>query len=194
VPLGFGRVYVEIPGKLDGEAWLAGLNAGRSFVTTGPMLLATVNGKPAGQKISVGPDASRNYRVQVECHSPHPFDSVEIIVNGEVARGIDVQTRRTDPGANAFNIDATIEISGSSWIAVRVFTTLPNGRVRFAHSSPVHIDIRGRPLRPRKVEVEYLAGRVRKQIERSTGTLPPAAIAEYRKALAAYERLLPTAR
>lgn len=194
VPLGFGRVYVEVPGKLDGETWLAGLNAGRSFVTTGPMLLATVNGKPAGQRIPVGRDASRKYRVKAECHSPHPFSSVEIIVNGEVARAIDAKARRTDAGALAFDIDETIEISGSSWIAVRVFTMLPSGRVRFAHSSPVHIDVQGHPLRPRRIEVEYLAGRVREQIERSSGTLSAASIAEYRRALAAYERLLPTAR
>ncbi len=194
VPLGFGRVYVEVPGKLDGDAWLAGLDAGRSFVTTGPMLLVKVNDRPAGQTISVGPEASREYRVKAECHSPHPFSAVEIIVNGEVARTVKARPRRSDAGALALDVDETIEVAGSSWIAVRVFTKLASGRVRFAHSSPVHIDIRGRPLRPRRIEVEYLAGRVREQIERSSGTLPAAAIAEYREALAAYEKLLPTAR
>jgi hypothetical protein len=41
VPLGFGRVYVQLEGELDADAWLSGLNAGRSFVTTGPMLFVT---------------------------------------------------------------------------------------------------------------------------------------------------------
>src|SRR5437870_9803203 len=48
VPLGFSRVYVHLPRGFDYEAWLNGLKAGRSFVTTGPMLFATVNGQDAG--------------------------------------------------------------------------------------------------------------------------------------------------
>lgn len=39
VPLGFGRVYVKIDGQFSYEKWLQGLMEGRSFVTTGPMLM-----------------------------------------------------------------------------------------------------------------------------------------------------------
>src|SRR5688572_4758915 len=38
VPLGFGRVYVRLKVGFSYEAWVKGLNEGRSFVTTGPML------------------------------------------------------------------------------------------------------------------------------------------------------------
>jgi len=48
VPLGFGRVYVHLDGKLNADAWLKGLNAGRSFVTTGPMLFVTLDGREPG--------------------------------------------------------------------------------------------------------------------------------------------------
>src|SRR5262249_56821160 len=48
VPLGFGRVYVHVPKGLSLDAWVDGLNAGRSFVTTGPMLFAQVNDRPPG--------------------------------------------------------------------------------------------------------------------------------------------------
>jgi hypothetical protein len=47
----------------------------------------------------------------------------------------------------------------------------------------------GRPLRPRKEEVAFLVRRVQDQIERSSKILPPEAIAEYRVALAAFEKL-----
>ena len=38
VPLGYGRVYVECPDGFSYDTWMKNLNAGRSFVTTGPML------------------------------------------------------------------------------------------------------------------------------------------------------------
>src|SRR5262245_27017755 len=48
VPLGFGRVYVNCPGKFDYDSWVRGLDCGESFVTTGPMLLVRVNDKNPG--------------------------------------------------------------------------------------------------------------------------------------------------
>ncbi|MCH7663048.1 MAG: hypothetical protein IH859_04165 [Chloroflexi bacterium] len=32
MPLGFGRVYVHLPGGFNYAAWMKGLNEGRSFV------------------------------------------------------------------------------------------------------------------------------------------------------------------
>jgi len=52
VPLGFGRVYVHCPKGFTDEAWVRGLNEGRSFVTTGPMLFVHVNGQPPGTRFS----------------------------------------------------------------------------------------------------------------------------------------------
>jgi len=49
VPLGYSRVYVHLPHGFSYAAWLEGLKAGRSFVTTGPMRLATVNGRDPGK-------------------------------------------------------------------------------------------------------------------------------------------------
>jgi len=43
VPLGFSRVYVHCEGGFSYEKWMKGLGEGRSFVTTGPMLMATVS-------------------------------------------------------------------------------------------------------------------------------------------------------
>ena len=45
VPLGFGRVYVHLPGGFSYKTWVSGLNQGRSFVTTGPMLNGVKFGK-----------------------------------------------------------------------------------------------------------------------------------------------------
>jgi hypothetical protein len=66
--------------------------------------------------------------------------------------------------------------------------------VRFAHTAPWHVEVDGKPLRPRKAEVEYLVKRVEEQLQRSAGVLPEAALAEYREGLRTYQELLKTAR
>jgi hypothetical protein len=56
------------------------------------------------------------------------------------------------------------------------------------------VEVGGKPLRPRKVEVAYLVRRVEEQLRRSAGVLPEAAVAEYREALRTYQELARTAR
>ena len=102
--------------------------------------------------------------------------------------------RENAQGAFESSFEESIEVDGSSWVAVRCFEERSSGRVRFAHTGPFHIEVEGSPLRPRRVEVEFLIRRVRDEIKRSTGVLPPAAIAEYRRALAVYEEKLDSAR
>ena len=54
----------------------------------------------------------------------------------------------------------------------------------------MHVDIKDRPLKPRRVEVEYLIKRVQDEINRHRGVLSAEALAEYDRALAAYRALL----
>lgn len=192
VPLGFGRVYVKLDGPLDPRAWLRGLDAGRSFVTTGPMLTVTLDGHDPGHRFDT--DQPRAYRLLGSAESPGPLDRIEIVLNGEVAQTLRPVNRPTGRGSFASPIDVAVPIEGSSWVAVRCFEERPGGRVRFAHTGPFHIDRKGKPLRPRRVEVEYLIRRVETQIARSAGVLPGPAIDEYRAALRAYRALAESAR
>ena len=50
------------------------------------------------------------------------------------------------------------------------------------------------PLRPRRVEVEYLVNTVKTELDRSRDVIPPAAVKEYEEAIAAYQSLLEHAR
>jgi hypothetical protein len=179
VPLGFSRVYVRLDGPFSYEAWVEGLRDGRSFVTTGPMLPARLEGADPGRLFG----RAGAYRLTGAARSAGPIDRIEILVNGQVVR------RPAGPG-----FDETLRIEESSWVAVRCYERAADGRERFAHTAPWWIEVEGRPLRPRRREVEYLMRRVREQIERSAGVLPPEGLAEYRAALAAYERLAARAR
>src|SRR5205823_6982716 len=51
---GGDRVYVRVEGGLTYKGWIEGLKAGRSFVTNGPMLTFTADGKEAGAVLKAG--------------------------------------------------------------------------------------------------------------------------------------------
>ncbi|HMA44677.1 MAG TPA: CehA/McbA family metallohydrolase, partial [Gemmatimonadales bacterium] len=53
-PVGLDRVYAHAGPLLNHERFLAALKAGRTFVTNGPLLGFTVNGREPGDEISVG--------------------------------------------------------------------------------------------------------------------------------------------
>lgn len=194
VPLGFGRVYVEVPDGFSYEKWLAGLNAGRSFVSNGPLLLVKANDQPAGHTFALAKDAVAECHLTGTAFSWRPLASIEVIVNGEVVRSLKLANKSRASGGFESSIDETIPLDGSSWVAVRCFEEDPDVRIRFAHTSPFHFDVAGRPLLPRRVETEYLLGRVRDEIERHEGVLSESEIDEFRKAEAIYTRLNEKAR
>ena len=192
VPLGFGRVYVECPRGFSYEAWWQGLNQGRSFVTTGPMLIVQVDGQQPGARVTMKPGKTRRVEIAATVISDQPVETVEIIVNGQVAHRFAPESSRGEGGERKFR--RKLELAGSSWIAVRCWEPRAGGRIRFAHTAPWFFDVPDAPLRPSREEIEFLCQRVREQIERSSKVIPEEALVEYRKALAIYEEIARQAR
>jgi hypothetical protein len=194
VPLGFGRVYVYLGKEFGYDAWVKGLNEGRSFVTTGPMLPAKLDGKHPGAVLRPTGGGPHRFRLTGQALSAVPLSRIEVIVNGEVTERIEPANRKRKAGGYESVLDAPLKVDGSSWLAVRCYEARPDNRVRFAHTAPWHVEVDGKPLRPRKAEVEYLVRRVEEQMKRSAAVLPEAALAEYHRGLRAYSDLLKTAR
>ncbi|MDE0110605.1 MAG: CehA/McbA family metallohydrolase [Bryobacterales bacterium] len=188
VPLGFGRVYVHLGSEFSYERWIKGLDAGRSFVTTGPMLDVRVNDRLPGREFAESPSADGAYRLTGWIRSATPVTSIEVVEAGEVVRRLEPANQVESAGGYLTLIDEQFSFDTSTWLAVRCYER-PEGRLRFAHSAPFHITVPDRPLRPRREEVEYLIGRVESELARHQGVLPEAAIAEYEHARSVYEQL-----
>jgi hypothetical protein len=188
VPLGFGRVYVHQPDGFSYEKWLKGLKSGQSFVTTGPMLEVKVNGQLPGYVFAAA-RAVNECEVKGTVTSAAPIDRVEILINGKVTKTLRGLSEKTASGGYELAFECSVRIDGSSWLAVRCFETHPAKRVRFAHTAPWHIDVAGKPLRPRQEEIDYLRLRCREEIERNRSIVGPDALKEYQQALAAYEEI-----
>lgn len=187
VPVGFGRVYVHVDGELKYDKWIQGLDAGHSFVTTGPMLLTKFNGGLAGGVIK-GDDA-KQCRITGSAESRLPLDRIEIVVNGDIARTIRPANTPTTTGGFTSPMDETLPLEKSSWAIVRCFEKQPDGRLRFAHSAPAHFEIDG-PVQPKRREVEYFVQRMEQEIARNRGVLGAEELAEYEQALEVYRALI----
>ncbi len=184
VPAGFSRVYVEIEGPFSYDKWLSGLRAGRSFVTTGPMIFAKLNGQSPGATLPGG-----KVSLNASILSEHPLRQVEVMADGLVITTLTPDTKRTAEGAHHSDVSAEIPVATSGWLCLRCREDRPDGRLRFAHTAPWWIDVPGQPLRPTQVEKDYLLQRVRAEMTRSTGIIPAAALAEYQAALRYFESL-----
>ena len=188
VPLGFGRVYVRQSDGFSYDKWLAALNAGQSFVTTGPMLFVQVNGQGPGNTLVI--DATtKTARVTGSVESALPIERIEIVINGRVAKTVASSNKATPSGAFRNALAETVPLDGTSWIAVRAFEKNGGRRNRFAHSSPVYLEVSGRVLRPRREEIDYLIQRVQEEITRNQKILAPAALDEYQQAMKVYQAI-----
>lgn len=194
VPLGFGRVYVYLGDQFDYDSWMRGLKAGRSFVTTGPMLFVRFNGELPGHKFDVDNEENHSVEIKGSVESANEIGRIEVIANGEIVKAIEPSNTSRSEGGFHSPIDVEVETEGSSWVVVRCFERQPGGRERFAHSGPIHVNVHGREIRPRRVEVEYLIKRVEDELSRHKGVLPEDAIAEYESAVRFYKWKLENAR
>ncbi len=75
------RAYVKISGPLTYERWIAGLRAGKSFVTNGPMLDLTVNDKSIGEALNVFTRGEGHVELKVRASVSSQFllDRVEVL-------------------------------------------------------------------------------------------------------------------
>jgi TolB protein len=131
--IGTTRVYVHVPPPFTFERYLAALKAGRSFVSTGPLLQFSVDNVMPGDAIKAS-GGSVAWTLNVA--SALPFERVEVLVNGEVVwdgAGLD------QPGTQTFK--GTVKTPAGGWIAARVrggTTEWPAmDSFPFAHTAPV---------------------------------------------------------
>ncbi len=136
---GGDRVYVHLDGPLDYRSWIEGLKAGRSFVTSGPMLSFTVNGKEPGAVLKTGPKPK--VRVKATARSRFPLAKAELVHNGKV-----IATAKLADDRLTATLERQMALEGGGWLAFRadgpgtIDTATP---ALNAHSNPVYIEAGG---------------------------------------------------
>ncbi|HEU5170210.1 MAG TPA: CehA/McbA family metallohydrolase [Gemmatimonadales bacterium] len=144
-PLGTTRVYVRTGGPLTAERFHAGLRAGRTMATNGPLVSLTLGGRAAGDEIRL-PAGPHRLRVRATLRSYVPVDHFELIGNGEVVTAFPLRGDR-DRAA----IDTVIRVERSGWYAVRAWADRATHPVLdlypFGTTGPVYVTVGGAPIR-----------------------------------------------
>lgn len=190
VPLGYSRVYVHTGDQFNSKEWLAGLKQGRSFVTTGPMLFAKIDGELPGKAFTNTDQKSKTINISIESVSEKPIDRIEILVNGKVMKTLKPNVSERTPKANSVQFDEKITIARTSWVAIRSIELQPDGRKRFAHTAPWHVQLRGESIKPEKSQVQYFIDLMKAEVVRNRTVLRPESLGEFKSALSFYRKLL----
>jgi hypothetical protein len=162
IPVGSNRLYVRFTGEPTYRKWLSGLKAGNGFVTNGPMLTFDVEGHSSGEIVPFS-DA-RQVRARATARSILPFQTLEIVVNGEteLLKSISDPNRPGPDGLYTVELEGTLALDQSSWVAARVADhpavrnrILPRGLTVFAHTNPVYFLRNGAKVR-QLASIRYL--------------------------------------
>ncbi len=162
----FSRVYVQVEGELTVAKWLDGLKAGRSYITNGPQLEFSVDGRAIGDTLRL--ERGGVLEVVGRAAGRHDFKTLELIHNGVVIER--AESRAVDQHFEAA-IRTRVEVKTPSWLALRTPpppTTRPQpgqprvtgrnefGRALYSHSSPIYIEVGGRRIFRRDVALGML--------------------------------------
>ncbi len=141
--VGTTRSYVHTGSDvLDYDEWVDAMAAGRAFVTSGPMISIDVDGAGMGQELGVS--AGHEVTVRASARSIFRMDRLEIIHNGRIIRTV----QATGDGRE-LEVDMTISVPSSGWIAARVLGPTQHGAMDsylFAHTNPVFMIADGQPI------------------------------------------------
>ncbi len=154
IPVGSNRGYVRPKGNADYDGWLAGIKAGTGFVTNGPILEFEAEGHLPGETVEF--QGTKTIKAHVTARSILPFTTLEILANGRpVAHKLKlVQTNPPVDGVYTMEIEATINLERSAWLAARALSNpditprlMPRESSVFAHSSPIYFLQNGQKVR-----------------------------------------------
>jgi hypothetical protein len=147
-PLGTNRVYVYCGKEFSSERWWEGLEAGRVFVTNGPLLRPLVRGETPGYVFHLDDGGPMKLEIGLNLATRVPVEYLQVVKNGSV----DVEVR-LDQWAKTNGKLPPVVFDESGWFLVRAVTN--NTRVyQFASSGPYYVERAGRP-RVRRRSVEF---------------------------------------
>jgi hypothetical protein len=138
-PVGTNRVYVYCGDQFSAESWWEGLEAGRVFVTKGPLLRPLVEGRPPGYVFHLEAGGKRTLEIGLNLATRVPVDYLQIIQNGKV----EAEVRLADWKDRKGRLPPLV-FDRSGWFLVRAVTDNRH-TYQFASSGPYYVEQAGQP-------------------------------------------------
>lgn len=147
-PLGTNRVYVYCGADFSPSRWWEGLEAGRVFVTNGPLLRPLVDGQPPGYVFSLDGREKLSLEIGLNLATRTPIDYLEIIQDGHIEEEI-----RLADWAKSKGRLPPLEFDASGWFLVRAVTNDPQ-KYELASTGPYYVERNDQP-RISRASVEF---------------------------------------
>jgi len=147
------KTYAYTGRSFSYQRWLEALEAGKTMVSTGPVVTMMANGKPVGSDLKLNVGATVTVSAELSApYSEYPVDVLEIVAGGKVIASV-----TNDNGASALSISTTIASEQSTWVAARARGSqqLPyqawallnsTGIPPMAHTSPIYLTVNDEPV------------------------------------------------
>lgn len=151
VPAGGYRTYAHLgQDEFTFANWAKAVRAGKTFLSSGPLLQFSADGQAPGAEIRTSGPAS--IEVIASADSSTPIHRMDIVWNGTV-----VASRESGAGARNITLKETIRTNGTGWLAARCASKTVAGGIRIAaHTSPVYVVAPGQELFSRDMAVYML--------------------------------------
>jgi hypothetical protein len=134
------RSYVALGEERSVDAWFAGLRAGRTFASNGPLLELAVNGRGMGSALRVEPGAELVVEARARLNPDvDRLARLELLEHGAV-----VAASESAQGAEELRLAHRLRASRGSWFVLRALGTrqAPGASV-VAVSAPVYVEVAG---------------------------------------------------
>lgn len=146
--LGEVRTFVYTGDGFSADNWFAGLKAGNSFVSNGPVLFFTAENLLPGTEIKV--QKEKEILLKVKAHSPNEIGKIERVIlyssEGKIFEKIN------ESNSDSVTVQFNYRINESQWIAAVVYCE--NGAV--AHTTPIYVIADNQPIFNKKKAPEII--------------------------------------
>ena len=158
---GIVRNYVKLDGPLNLDNWFASFRAGHTYVTNGPLLNFTINGRGMGEELRLQKGAKLEIVADTLLNPDvDKLDRLELVVVGDVAESVPAQ------GKDRVSLRKQVTAERSMWVAVRAYGSRqdPQNTV-IAHSAPIYVMVGDEPTWKRD-EVPTIVAEIRGRLQR----------------------------
>ncbi len=176
---GVERTYVKLDGPFAPNEWYNAYRSGHTYVSNGPFLEFSVNGREMGSELRVGRGESLEIVAEASLNPDiDRLNRLELVVHGEVVATA-TQTAGAGDG-DRLRLATQIEADESLWVAVRAFGDRDGERdMTVAHSAPVFVVVEDEPWWKLEAVPELVARHRAKLQELLTEPIRPAGDLEY---------------
>ncbi len=150
-PIGETRFYTYVGDDFTFDSWRASFHAGHTFVSNGPIIDLTVNGRIPGDELDVTKGSTLSITARAFGHAEQvPLEKLEIVAHGRVLKSVTAD----EPGQSTEQLFVQMElpVEHGVWIAARAQAEPEQA----AHTTPVYVTVEGSGFHNPETALHYL--------------------------------------